>query len=193
MLILGLKYHCTGRFSCFQSLFVLHEHVIFELCLLVTAYASLFLDTLDTVLDGLKVLELQLKVNDLLVADRVHRAVDVYNVVVVEATQNVYDCVGLTYVSEELVAEALALARTLYKACDVHNVTCSRDNASGVYQFGELVQSLIGYGYLSHLCVDCTEGEVRCLCLCTRQTVEKCRFSYVGQANDTCFQSHIIL
>ena len=90
-----------------------------------------------------------------------------HNVVVVETAQHVYNSICLADVSEELVAESLAFACTFYKTCNIHNVACGRHNASWMNYFGKFVETFIGNGYLSQLCIDCTEGEVCCLCLCT--------------------------
>ena len=55
-------------------------------------------------------------------------AVDVHDVLVVEAAHHVDDRVGLADVAEELVAEALALGGALHEAGDVDELDRRRDD-----------------------------------------------------------------
>ena len=116
---------------------------------------------------------MQLCVDDFLVADGIDAAIDVYDAVVVEAAEHVDDGVALAYVGQELVAQPFALAGAFDEACNIDDVADGGHDASRVYEFGELGQSFIGHRHLSELCVDGAEGEVCCLCLRTRQTVEE--------------------
>ena len=82
--------------------------------------------------EGFEVLELQLKINRFLVAERVHAAVDVGNVVVFEAAQHVQNRVALANVAQKLVAQALALARALHQSGDVDDFNRGRLHPLGV-------------------------------------------------------------
>ena len=76
------------------------------------------------------------------------------------------DGVALAYVSQELVAQAFALAGALHEAGNVDDVADCGHNAARVHEFGELGQSFIGDRYLAELCIDGTEREIGCLSLC---------------------------
>ena len=108
-----------------------------------------------------------------------------HDVVVVETTQYVDDGIGLTDITEELVA--FSLTGSFYQSGNVHDVTGGRNDAPGVDQFRQFVQTFVRYGDLSHLCVDGAERKVCSLCLGARQTVEKGRLAHVGQTYYTCF------
>ena len=110
-----------------------------------------------------------------------------HDVVVVEAAQYVDDGVGLTYIAEELVAQTFSFAGSFHQSGNVHDVACGRNDAPGMNQFRQFVQTFVRHGDLSHLCVDGTERKVCSLCLGTRQTVEKGRLAHVGQTYYTCF------
>ena len=113
-----------------------------------------------------------------------------HDVRVVEATQHVDDGVALADISKELVSKTFALAGSLDESGDVHDFAGGGDDASGVTQLGQLIQSLIGDGNLSHLGVDGAKREVGCLRLRARQTIEERGFPHIGKAHDACFQCH---
>ena len=150
------------------------QHLQFYLSLLVASYPSSFFNLLDTGFYSLQILQLKFGIDYLLIANRIYRTVNVYNIAVIEATQYVNDSIALTNISQELVAQTFALAGTLYKACNIHNVADSGDNTTRMNQLSQFGESLIGHTNLSQLGVDCTKGEVGCLCLSATQTVEKC-------------------
>ena len=81
---------------------------------------------------------MQLGVDRLEVVLRVHAALDVHDVVVGEAADDLRDRVGLADVREELVAEALALARAADDAGDVDERHGGGQDALGVEDLGEL-------------------------------------------------------
>ena len=83
--------------------------------LLVAGFAGLFAFG-EPRLDSLEVFDLEFGIDYLLVADRVDRAVDMDNVAVVEAAEDVENSVALAYVGEELVAKAFTLAGALDEA-----------------------------------------------------------------------------
>ena len=70
---------------------------------------------------------------------------------------------------------------------DIDNIAYGGHDTSRMNDFGEFGQSLVGYGYLSHLGVDGTKRKVCRLCFCAGQAVEKSGFPYVGQSHYTCF------
>lgn len=186
-LVVVLRDDGAGALSLFQGILVAEQEFVLYLCSLVATHLGYFLYALDAVFHGFEVLQLQLCVDDFLVAHGVHRTVHVDDVAVVEAAQHVNDGVALADVAQELVAESFTFAGALHQSGNVDDVAHGRYDTPRVNQLGELRQSFVGYGHLSHLGVDCTEREVCRLCLCAAQAVEKSGFSYVGKAHDTSF------
>ena len=186
-LVVVLRDDGAGALSLFQGILVAEQEFVLYLCSLVATHLGYFLYALDAVFHGFEVFQLQLCVDDFLVAYGVHRAVHVDDVAIVEAAQHVDDGVALADVAQELVAESFTFAGALHQSGNVYDVTHGGYDTPRVNQLGELRQSFVGYGHLSHLGVDCTEREVCRLCLCAAQAVEKSGFSYVGKAHDTSF------
>ena len=130
---------------------------------------------------------MQFCIDDFLVAYRVNCAVHVRDVLIVEAAQHMYYGIRLTNVSEEFVAQSLALAGTLHQSGDVHNLACGGHDASRMNYFGKTCKSFVGHGYHANIRFYCTEREVCRLRLCARQTVEKGGLAHVGQPHNTTF------
>ena len=170
----------------FQHGLVGLEHGRLNLGFLV-AGGSGFLLLAQARLDGLQVLELQFGIYDFLVAHGVDGPIHMGDVLILEAAQHVDDGIRLTDVAEELVAETLALARTFHESGDVYYLAGGGNDASGMHQLGQFGESLVGNGDHAHVGFNRTEGEVGCLCLGTRQTVEEGGFTHVGQSDNSTF------
>ena len=97
------------------------------------------------------------------------------------------DGVALADVAQELVAQALALAGAFHEACYVYYLTRGGNNSSRMHNLGQLGQPLVGNGDDSQVGLYRTEGEVGCLSLGARQTIEQCGLTHVGQSHDTTF------
>ena len=82
---------------------------------------------------------------DLDVADRIDRARDVVHVRVLEAADHLHDRVDLADVREELVAEALALARALDQAGDVDELDRRRITTFGLRDLLQLGEPRVGH------------------------------------------------
>ena len=100
------------------------------------------------------------------------------------------DCVNLADVGQKLVAQAFAVACTFYKTCNVNKFDDSRCVFFRVLHFCKFVQSFVRHSNHANVWLDCAERKV-----CTGSTsvcnsVEKCAFANVWQANDTKF--HIL-
>ena len=175
-----------------QGVAILAQHLILQLGLLVATRGSLLLHLLYALLDGLEILDLQLGIDDFLVAHGVHGAVHVGHVVVVEAAQHVDDGIRLADVGQELVAQSLTLAGALHESCNVDNLHRGGHYAPRVHQLSELSEPLIGHGDDAHVGLDSTEGEVCRLRLGVRQTVEEGRLAHVGQSHDSTLQCHVL-
>ena len=137
LFLFGLECHGARRLTLFQGVFILREHFVFHFCPLVAAHFGYLFHALQAVFHRFQVFQLQLRVNDFLVAHGIHRPIDVHDVRVVEATQHVDDGVRFADVAQELVAQSLALAGTFHQSCDVHDFACGGHDASRMHDFGQ--------------------------------------------------------
>ena len=136
-------------------------------------------------LHHLHVGEDELRVDDLDVAQRVRAALDVDDVLVVEAADNVDDGVRPADVFEELVAESLPLARAADEPRDVHKLDDRRGLLLRLVERAQPLQPLIRHGNNADVRLDRAERIIRTLRPRIRQRVEQRRFSNIGQAHDT--------
>ena len=136
-------------------------------------------------LDGAEVGEHELGADRLDVARRVHAALDVDDVLVGEVADDLADRVGLADVGEELVAEALALARALHEAGDVHELDDRGHDALRVDDLGERVEARVGHGDEADVGLDGGEGVVRRDRRLAGECGEQRGLAHVGKADDT--------
>ena len=108
----------------------------------------------EALLDGLEVGQRQLQLDDAEVLDRVGRA---RHVVVLERPQHEHDGVDLADVGEELVAEALALARPLDEPADVDDLHGGVHDVAALRHRRQPVEALVGH--LGHADVGVLGGE----------------------------------
>ena len=165
LFILRVKGYCAGTLSLDEGLVVLTEHIQLQLGLLVTPSGGLLLHLLNTLFNGLQVFDLQLSVNDFLVTHRVHTAVNMGHIVVVEAAQHMDDGITLADVSQEFVSQSFTLRGPLHQTGNVHNLHRSRDNPTWVDKFSQAVKPLIGDCDDTNVWFDGAEREVGCLSL----------------------------
>ena len=141
-----------------------------------------------------QVAENQLGVDGLNVAQRVHAAFHVHNVGAVKAANHMHNGVAFPNVAQELVAQALALGRALYKARNVHKFHNGRCFFIGVPDFGQLVQPGVRHGHDAGVGVDGAEGVVgRRRVFGAGDGVEQGAFAYVGQAHNAELHSNEFL
>ena len=114
----------------------------------------------DTALYGLEILELKFVIDNLLVAHGINRAVDMGDIVVVEAAEHMYDGIGLADVGQELVAQALALGSTLYQTGNIDNLDRGGHHALGLTHLHEFGQAVVGHGDYAHIRLNGTEWKV---------------------------------
>ena len=126
-----------------------------------------------------------------LVAYRIHAAVYVHHVAVVEAAEHMQDGVALADVGQELVAKAFAPAGSAHQAGNVHDVHRGGDGTLGLAYLGEHVQTAVGNVGASEVGLNGTEREVGGLRPSGTYTVEKSGFAHVRQPHDSAFQTHI--
>ena len=186
LLVLGVELHDAGVLALLQHFLIGLQHTEFHLGVLVTG-GSCLLGLGDTGIDSLKVFQLKFRIDDFLVADGVDSSIDMRDVIVVETAQNVDDSIGFADVSEELIAQTFALGGSFHEAGDVDDFARSRHYATGMHQFGQLGQALIGHGNHANVGFNRTKREISCLCFCTRKAVEKGRLAHVRQSHNTTF------
>ena len=95
------------------------------------------------VFDGLQVGEDQLGVDGVDVVGRIHLAVDVDDVVVLEGAHDLADRVRLADVGQELVAQAFAFGGALDDAGDVHEGDGGRHDLFGMHELGKHWQTVV--------------------------------------------------
>ena len=132
----------------------------------------------------------ELHVDDLDVPGRVDGAVDVCNVRVVEAADDVDDGVHLADVAEELVAEALALACPPHKTGDVDEFHGRAGDLGGLDDRSDFLEALVGHVDDPGVGVDGAEGVVGHLGPGAGQRVEDGRFPDVGKADNAAVEAH---
>ena len=100
------------------------------------------------------------------------------------------DGIRFTDIREELVSQAVALARTFYKTGDVENFNGRRQNILRIDNFSERRQAVIRNCNHTQIGLNGAKGKVATLSLGIGETIEQGGFPYVGQTNDAAFQSH---
>ena len=129
---------------------------------------------------------MEFRINDIFVADWVHRAVHVYHVIVVEATEYVDDGVCLADIREELISESFALACAFHQSRNIYDFNGSWDDTALWFaEFAKLDKTLVWYGDYAYVRFDGAEREVRRLCLGVAKAIEEGRFAYVRQTHDS--------
>lgn len=144
----------------------------------------------QTLFDGFQILEDKFGFDDIYVADRVHRAMHVNDVAVVEATDHFHNGLAFADVGEELVAKAFALGSTLNEACDVHEFGNGGNDGLGIVNLDQFVQTSIRNVHHTHVGVDGAEGIVSGFGACVGDCVKDGALTDVGQAYDTTFKTH---
>ena len=168
LLVFRLERNGAGTFTLFQCFLIFAKYFISDFSLLVTACLSLFLHFGNTAVNGFQVFDLQFGVNDFLVANRIDTAVHMNNIVVIEATQYMQDCICFANIGKEFVSQPFSFAGAFYKAGDVYDFHRSRDNTLGMFDFCQFVQTFVRYGDHADIRFDRTEREVSRLCFCIR-------------------------
>ncbi len=127
----------------------------------------------------------QLQIDSFDIANRVDRAVHMYNVGVLKATHNMDNRVHLADVRKELIAQAFALACPAYKPRNVYKFNYSGRRLCGIIHFRKLCKPFVRYGNNAHIRVDGAEGIVSGLGLSQRHRIKQGTFAHVGQTHDS--------
>jgi len=105
-----------------EDLLDLDHRVVFGLQLLVAAAGHHLLQFVQVLEQILLVLEAQLLGDDLQIAHRVHLALDMGHIRVLEGAAQVKDGIAGADVRQEVVAQTLTLGGSLHQAGNVHDV-----------------------------------------------------------------------
>ncbi len=118
------------RLAGIERVLDLHQHGVFRGRVLVAAL-DLFRDAFAALPHRLEIREHQLGIDDLDVADRIHRPRHVQHILIVKAPHHLHDGVDLADVRQELVAEPFPVAGALDQAGDVHELDRGGDHHLG--------------------------------------------------------------
>ncbi len=140
---------------------------------ILTAY-RLLLALINALLHRLKILDLELSINNALVADGVYRTIDMSDVLVIETTEDVNDSISLTNIGKELIAEALTFTCALDETGYVHNLDSGRDNLLRVLNLIENFEPVVWHGNDAHVGLYGAKREIGRLGLGIREAVEEC-------------------
>ena len=140
---------------------------------------------INSALEHFNVREDKLEVDCLYIARGVNTAVNVDNVSVFKAAYNVNDSVALADISEEFVAQTLALRGALDESCDVYELNHSGCVFFGIIHLGELVETLVGNSYYSDVGLDRTERIVSRLRARVCNSVKECTLADIRQTYNT--------
>ena len=147
--------------------------------------AQVLFELRQHVLDGLHVGEDQLGVDRVDVVGRIHLAVDMHDVVVLERAHDLADRVGLADVGQELVAQAFAFGGALDDAGDVDEGDGRGHDLLGVHQLGEHGKALVRQRNDAGVRLDGGERVVFGEDIIARQRVEHGGLADIRQANDS--------
>ncbi len=140
--------------------------------------------------DRVEVCEQQLGFDDLEIAHRIDPAVDVDDLLVREASNDMHECIGLPDVSEKLIAQPLPFARPTDQAGDVGKANRCQDRFLWLQDASEPGEPRIidrGGAYVS---IDRAERIVRCLRMGVREGIQEGGFADIRQADDPHLERH---
>lgn len=161
---------------------LLHEQVLHLEGLAATA--SLLLVVLEGLLGELDVLNAELLVDDLQITDGVDITLDVDDLSIVEATDDLEDGVDGANVGQERVTETSTSRGTAGQTSDVVDGKVSRNAGLGLVLLAEPVEAVIGDDDTGLFGVDGSVGEVgRVTEVALGNGLEQRRFTYVGETN----------
>ena len=186
MLVFRLELDDTRILALIEHFLVCFQHRCLDFRVFV-ACRRCFFGLGKATFDGFEVFQLQFRIDNFLVANRVDRAIDVGDVIVLETAQHVDNRVGFTDVSEEFVTQSLTLRRTFYKSCNIDNFARRRHDSPRMHQFGQLRQSLVGHGDDTDIRLNRAKWKIRSLRLRARQAVEQRGLAYIRQSYNTTF------
>ena len=119
------------------------------------------------------------------ITDRIHFAVNVYNIRIVKASYNMDYGFDLTDMSEKFVSQSLASGGALDQSCNITEFYCCIDSSFGFINPGKCTYTLIRNSYDTHIRLDRAERIIGGLCASFGNRVEKRAFAYIRQTYDS--------
>ena len=141
----------------------------------------------DAAVNHLKVGKNQFQIDGLHIAQRVNATVDMDDIIVLKAADNVYDCIDLADMREKFIAEPLALGGAAHQSGYVDKFNHGRRIFLGMVHFRENVQTLVRHRNDAHVRVDGAERIVGRLRARVGQSVEQRTLADVRQTDDSKF------
>src|SRR5450631_84798 len=186
----GVQSLRARRLAFVEARFQLFAQVEDELLLFDGLPLERLLGPLDPLVDGLQVFETELGVDGGDVGHRINAPLDVDDVVVLEAADDVGDGVGLADVGQKLIAEAFTLGGPAHQAGDVDEVHRRGHHRLRVVELDQRVEPRVGDRHHADVRLDGAERVVRHGGARRRQRVEERRLAHVGQPDDATRDSH---
>ncbi len=181
----------TRRLAAVEPVTHLEQQRQFFLHLLVAAF-GLFLGAVDALLHGLQVGEVEFGLDHLDVAQRIDGAVDVDDVLVLEAAHDMGNRIDLADMAEKLVAQPFPwLAPLTRPAMSTNSITVGRMRC-GWTIVGQSIEARVGDTNDTDIRLDGAEWIVGRLGPGRGDGVEDGRLANVGQADDAALNSHFV-
>lgn len=127
---------------------------------------GVFADSLDALFDLSEVGKDEFKINDVDISEGIDGFVDVGDIGVMKASDDVDDGIDFADVGKELVAESFAFGGPFDESGNVDEFDTSGENLFGARDLGEDFESWVGDADDSDVWFDGAEGEVGGLGLC---------------------------
>ena len=179
-----VQFDGAGAFALLQRRLVTRQDVEQPFGALIPG-RSLLLHFGNAALDRFEVFQLQLGVDDLLVADGIDAAVYVRDVVIVETAQHMNDSVRLADIGQKLIAETLAPRSPFDQPRDIDDLDGRRDRLFRIVDLYQVHDPLVGHRNHAHVRLDRAKRKIRRLRFRIRQAVEQGRFADVRQPHDS--------
>ena len=149
------------------------------------AALGVFLRLVDAAVDHLKVSHDEFGIDNVNVAQRVGRTLDVCDICVVKAAHNVDNRVAAADVGKEFVAQTFALGRALDQTRDIDEFNHGGGEFLGIVLVAQPLKSLVRHGHDADIRVNGAERIVVCCNASICDCIEKRRLSYIGKSDDT--------
>ncbi len=189
--ILGRDRNAPRRAAVFQRRPGLQQKALLLQRLLFAA-ADLADDVLKPLFDRFQIGQHQFGLDRFCVRDRVDPAVDMGDIIIFEAAQDMSDGIDLADVGQELVAEALAPGCAFHQTGDINEGHPRRYRPFRFGDGGQFFEPGIRDRDLTDVGLDRAERKVRRLRGGRpRKRVEQCRFSDIGQPDNTGSEAHL--
>ena len=149
-------------------------------------------EVVEPAFDRLEVGQPQLGLDRGGIGDRVDAALDMGDIVVLEAAQHMGDGIDLADIGQEPVAQSLALRGAAHQPGEIDEGQPGRDGPARAADPGQGLEALVRHRHLADIGLDGAEREVRRRRGGgARERVEERRFAHVGQPDDAASETHL--